>query len=1329
MSDIPFRVSGSVLKDAAYSRRWAALAAAEVDLATFQTWDKRLPRDRRILVPVDVQAFVAPTGGSDPVVAVAGRTGDPDPFAEGTPLAAGVHLHWAMPDALLRGATDPGTGALRLPVLPDRWVVIRHLYPVGSRSIHVTGWVVDACTGTVTSLLDYGGAATSAPAEETFVPLDGFRGGSPLWTAAYAASRNRFALHDPLTDLPGLAPAAPRGWDAGRAAYTVAGWWSASTDDPLAAATGPTDLKRILGGLGWDLGKEGEDSWDEPPDPRVSTLVQRLGLTSAGGSTPTTVVRKYGTTTVRNEDVAPTAGLPVKATERTYVGVAPTRYHALCHGSVLGVPIDGTADGLDERPASDGLGASAGLDLDDVAAAFAAPGLAAGLGLGPEQRQLVERLVAAFTAGTLSGLGTQDGLADLEEREHSDGFWSLSGPPLEGSHDDVVRAEDSSPFGPTRVGRKGRGARAESGLEEVRIEWTSEVRMFATTRASSARASSASGSRAFATETVQNQRRTRAGTPRPPQSAGAPPAGPTARTVPKAPPRRYRPAPLMVAVSGVKPHHRHHGDGLHEGGLLRCRYPGETVPASEGVVDGRVVVPTLGSGAIPPEVIRVVREATLLDGYHHRWLAAAGTTSGKALGPTHARLVAELARIHGADAVYDGTGVGALTEIAQRASGPGVRREADGSGTWDRSAQRRAPAAVDGAAELAAYSVLRGTPPSPVAITNWRQPWVPLFLEWRVRLDGAASLDGWTLGSTDLAGGPTSSPLTRTYAGRSPLHRGVGDVLSDGIRSWLEAEQRRDEADPSSSQLEDADELALGGLANLLDPLDLASASLDGLREQLLGIRYQGIVVRDEDTKRPVADELPVPIFGGTATIVDLRLVDAFGRTLSVPVDDVLTTSQLDTGTPGELRLTPRIQNAARWLFRLVDPAHPLEADPATALEAWVDQVHPEVAVNPVCGYLLPDHMDESLEVFDRAGDPLGELTHDSVSDAVTWEPAPGRPVPPDAGPMADLPAHAQHVGLFADGVVRADIAARHSADGTGGGGAGGGGGGEPGAGREASALTALLRAVDSTLWTVDAFAALGTPTVAGLVGRPIAVVRATLRIDAPDDVEEVTVTAGDGGGEAVAARHAAYAELSRHRFPVRIGELGRSDDAVLGFFVDDDYTRFHVVDKVVAAVALDSGRHRGQLGLLGSNEVPAVRPLDHPFLELEDTVEVRVGETRRLTVLMLPGGKVHLTSGILPRKALALADEWVSPGLRRLVPSLRTGPVLVDPAQIRLPKVASFGPDQQFTRRTGPLTWRDDPIVSASTAAHLPPMPHEAQEGWIRVVPAPPPPPPGGAP
>ena len=77
-----------------------------------------------------------------------------------------------------------------------------------------------------------------------------------------------------------------------------------------------------------------------------------------------------------------------------------------------------------------------------------------------------------------------------------------------------------------------------------------------------------------------------------------------------------------------------------------------------------------------------------------------------------------------------------------------------------------------------------------------------------------------------------------------------------------------------------------------------------------------------------------------------------------------------------------------------------------------------------------------------------------------------------------------------------------------------------------------------------------------------------------------------------------------------------------------------------------------------------------------------------------------------------------MTPGLAKVVPSMRVGPVLLDPAEVRLPNVSSLGGRQRFTRRTGTLTWRDDPILASTTNAYLPKMPHEVQEGWIRVAP-----------
>jgi hypothetical protein len=520
------------------------------------------------------------------------------------------------------------------------------------------------------------------------------------------------------------------------------------------------------------------------------------------------------------------------------------------------------------------------------------------------------------------------------------------------------------------------------------------------------------------------------------------------------------------------------------------------------------------------------------------------------------------------------------------------------------------------------------------------------------------------------------------------------------IQAWLDAElQRHNTGDPTQG---DADDAALRRLSDFVGPLDLVSTSLDGVREQLLGVPYvdrlpNGTPGRRRRRARP----------GRRGTGPALRRYDPPGRAAA---GRRLRPRARRAGGPGRDHGHARGRGAAER-----DPAAAAAAAPRALAapprrpgapagprrgarpEAFVDQLRPQLAVNPVAGFLLPDHIDEALEAFDVAGTPLGQIAHDPVSGAVVWEPAPGRPVPPDAAPLAGLDAHTALVGELAGGVVVADVAARAGA-----------------APPASSALTAMLRAVDSTLWTVDTFAAVGSPTVAGLVGRPIAVVRATLRLDAPDDLAEVDVTA-PGGAD---ARRAAFEALRDQQFPVRLGTLHRSDDALLGFYVDDDYGRLRLVDRVVAALARASGRHRGQLGLLGSTAVPPVDPLEHPFLADDDVVLVRPGQTVRLTLLMLPAGAVHLTSGVLPRKALALGHDWVGPGLAAMSPSVRAGPLLVDPAEIRLPLVSTLGDKQTFSRRTGPLTWRDDPIVAATQAALLPRLPHEVQEGWIRVTP-----------
>ena len=188
----------------------------------------------------------------------------------------------------------------------------------------------------------------------------------------------------------------------------------------------------------------------------------------------------------------------------------------------------------------------------------------------------------------------------------------------------------------------------------------------------------------------------------------------------------------------------------------------------------------------------------------------------------------------------------------------------------------------------------------------------------------------------------------------------------------------------------------------------------------------------------------------------------------------------------------------------------------------------------------------------------------------------------------------------------------------------------------------------------------------------------------------------------------------------MRLGELTRTDDGVLGYFVDDDYSRFTPVSPEVLAQARAVGRLAGQLGVLGP-AWPAsadVVPVTHPVRRRQrDAAAVRPGQTRpadrahgarrrRRTPPAASSPGEHLTVAGLDR-----------PALKRLLPTFRVGPVLVDPAAVRVPKTTGLPKHQVFTAATGSRSWHDDPIAAATQDALLPTAPAVVREGYLRVT------------
>jgi hypothetical protein len=193
-----------------------------------------------ILVPIQLDAEVVESDGT---LFPPPHTGAP--FRDGDePLPAGVHLHWALPDGLTKGAVDPDD-QLRFPAVPDLWVVVRlgpERDPDGRRSTQA--WLVDAWNETRTPL-SQASVPLAAPDRPRLTAVgklvdgvldpDAAPAGWELDAAYYRASRRRFGFHD-TPDL-----------SNGGVSYLVIGWYSSDADDPIASSPTPALRARELG--------------------------------------------------------------------------------------------------------------------------------------------------------------------------------------------------------------------------------------------------------------------------------------------------------------------------------------------------------------------------------------------------------------------------------------------------------------------------------------------------------------------------------------------------------------------------------------------------------------------------------------------------------------------------------------------------------------------------------------------------------------------------------------------------------------------------------------------------------------------------------------------------------------------------------------------------------------------------------------------------------------------------------------------------------------------------------------------------------------------------
>ena len=786
-----FELDPGQLAELLQSKRFLALSRASVEPNTIATWDDNLLREMRLLVPVDLQALVVAAGSEEPMVRLplllAGdgvqdpSEGMPSLFADGEVRPAGVHLHWAMPDALLRGrleqVDDSAANRLGLPQLPDRWVVLRILLPAGTDQPVVHGWVLESDRAVAVPLEQWSEGspasqqATPAGAQLQPAQLTGTVGGAVSWSAVYDAVVNRFAFHDPLDDL---AAVAPNGVDRDAAAYLVAGWWSQPVADPLDSARSSASLGELLDGLGWRLLADFGNARSAQQQ-RVSDQSLRAVLGLETGSRFESVSTPVAPEAAAGRRLAAAAGpsaaaaalSPISAIAATPESVvAGSKFSAdasavfrtepwhmrstLLHGAVYGVPLT-TLVAPDQRPDPSALRVSLGRHDDDVLAALASlPGADA------DARRDVERLLAAFTAQKLNEIGSADGLVAAEEHEHDAGFGSLPGG-IAGSDRFVSGGHD----GTLNTGRAARRATViDDGVRKtVQATALRSQLVFADEKPGAMRlgppVAAAAAKRYELVSATELQVHGAQHDPTLDDEQAAQP-----REVARPAPPYEFPTDPLVAVQGPARSLRHGGDGRGSAdGKLSCRWPTQLINDVQGLLSGSRLIPSLGNGAIPEEVLPLAREVVLHDPYHLGWLTAAAPLPDETLRPgAGQRLQAEAALRFGADGTYDGA-----TQAFAAVSAPQAARGA--APVVPNQLEQRFVAD-----ELRRFSLVSGADPDLVGVTAWSQPWVPLWLEWEATVtspSGAPSLEGWQLGSVDLdsADGAPPPDSVRTLTG------------------------------------------------------------------------------------------------------------------------------------------------------------------------------------------------------------------------------------------------------------------------------------------------------------------------------------------------------------------------------------------------------------------------------------------------------------------------------------------------------------------------------------------------------------------------------------
>jgi hypothetical protein len=584
-----------------------------------------------------------------------------------------------------------------------------------------------------------------------------------------------------------------------------------------------------------------------------------------------------------------------------------------------------------------------------------------------------------------------------------------------------------------------------------------------------------------------------------------------------------------------------------------------------------------------------------------------------------------------------------------------------------------------------------------MSLANWTQGWNPMYMEWKVNYTyvpfSTNGKQNWIFNGADytLAADAIADGTTSQIGNISLLSPHAQNVFGSRLKNFITTYGDQTQLTQLYNWIDQIDnwQFLAQELVNFGDML----TQRDGRtfrRPHLEQLNYAGntlyyadvtgfqnvnktgsfatppTAVGNVNTVPYILNDVNVPFHGlrqGQIYFTDLMLYDKFGRVLN------LILSGSGTGLY-DAKNFPLIRDQSMNIDRNLTPNinAPAQLPPRINQFAKLDMLFTDQfddnnigdSANPICGWILPNHPDQSLLVYAADGSSLGELsmiTPLSGPAQVTWT-AP----PHGAITMADLQSMAPHVALFISSI----------------------------SGSNAATFDALMEVIDSTLWTVDPLGDRSDQDLTVLIGRPLAMLRSTLQFS----VEGQPLT--DVGWDSTFNPPAP--DFTNYNFSIRLGDLLTREDGVIGYFALKDYSVFN-------SVAQPAG---------GQNYVQQIGGSNYINLQFNDNSKMAV------TILVDPRASVHATTGILPVKEIKIPSAFTDNPLRQMEVTFRSGPVLtqlLDTSITLLPLAEQNGNWswwEKYISDSHPH-WRSYELSNVSSNANMKDVPNVLREGLLQ--------------